>query len=249
MDNRYTLIDAEDRRFGPANEETLRKWFHEGRIANEDRILDTVAKREGGLHEFFDLGAWEHAADIGEFLSGRVRVVVGDITKQRVDAIVNAANSELLGGGGVDGAIHAAGGSAILDECKRIRQTTHCRGLSVGEAVITSAGNLSAMHVIHTVGPIKSQNEDKSHLLRACYSNSIALAAENKCETLAFPAISTGVFGYPRDEAARIASDAIAKALSEFGNVKEVRLVFFSIDDARVFLSNAEWPDLEPRAG
>ncbi|MGA2253263.1 MAG: O-acetyl-ADP-ribose deacetylase [Thermoguttaceae bacterium] len=247
MDKRYTIIDEEDRRFGPVDENTLRTWYHEGRITSEDRIYDDVSERSGGLREFFDLGSWEHVADMGVFLSGRVRVVVGDITKQHVDAIVNAANSSLLGGGGVDGAIHAAGGPDILDECKQIRQTTHQRGMPVGEAVITGAGNLSARHVIHTVGPVKGQHANASQLLSACYTNAIGLAAVHGCKTVAFPAISTGVYGYPRDEAAKIASASVAKALADWESVQEVRLVFYSIEDAREFVTNAEWPDQDPQ--
>ncbi len=124
----------------------------------------------------------------------------GDLTREDVDAIVNAANSSLLGGGGVDGAIHRAGGPAILAECRRIRETTHPRGLPTGEAVITTGGLLPARHVIHTVGPIYGQHHgEEARLLAACYENSIALAAEHGLATIAFPAISTGAYAYPRE--------------------------------------------------
>ena len=153
---------------------------------------------------------------------------VGDLTRENVDAIVNAANSSLMGGGGVDGAIHRAGGPAILAECRRIRETRYHGGLPTGEAVITTGGNLPARHVIHTVGPIYGRHHgDEPRLLAACYENSIALAARHGLSTLAFPAISTGVYGYPKDEAARIARDAVQRALANHPSIKEVRLVFF----------------------
>jgi O-acetyl-ADP-ribose deacetylase (regulator of RNase III) len=158
----------------------------------------------------------------------RIVTKVGDITREAVDAIVNAANSSLLGGGGVDGAIHRAGGPAILAECRRIRETRYPGGLPTGEAVITTAGKLPAQHVIHTVGPVYGQNAGKdAELLAACYENSIALAAENGLETIAFPAISTGVYGYPKEEAARVARAAVERALKRYPSIREVRLVTF----------------------
>ena len=176
--------------------------------------------------------------DIGEsFLNGRVVVEVGDITQQRVGAIVNAANSTLLGGGGVDGAIHRVGGPDILRECREIRKTLHPDGLPPGEAVITSGGNLPARFVIHTVGPIYGRNKDEAaNILASCYQNSLSLAIENEISTLAFPSISTGAFGYPRPEAAAVSSKAIMNFLSETEAFKQVRLIFFQQDDARVFL-------------
>lgn len=160
-------------------------------------------------------------------------VKVGDITREAVDAIVNAANSSLMGGGGVDGAIHRVGGPEILEACKRIRATTHPRGLPTGDAVITTGGRLPARHVIHTVGPIYGRHGGaEARLLAACYENSIALAAERALRTLAFPAISTGIYGYPKDEAASIALQAVERALERHGLVEQVRLVFFSADDA-----------------
>ena len=160
--------------------------------------------------------------------AGRIVTKVGDITREAVDAIVNAANSSLMGGGGVDGAIHRAGGPAILAECRRIREARYPGGLPTGQAVITTAGKLPAKHVIHTVGPIYGQNAGKdAELLAACYENSIALAAENGLETLAFPAISTGVYGYPKDEAARVSRAAVERALEKYPTMREVRLVTF----------------------
>jgi O-acetyl-ADP-ribose deacetylase (regulator of RNase III) len=171
------------------------------------------------------------------FLDGRVVVLVGDITRQDVSAIVNAANSTLLGGGGVDGAIHRVGGPAILKECREIRQTRYPNGLPTGEAVLTTGGNLPAKFVIHTVGPIYGRNKDhEATLLAACYQNALSLASEHQLSTVAFPSISTGAFGYPRVEAADISSKAIATSLAEHLTIEQVRLVFFQPQDARVFL-------------
>ena len=167
-------------------------------------------------------------------LPDRVQVKVGDITREAVDAIVNAANSSLMGGGGVDGAIHRAGGPAILAACRQIRATTYPDGLPTGEAVITTAGRLPARYVIHTVGPIYGQHGgDEARLLAACYTRSIALAAGENLETIAFPAISTGVYGYPKDEAARVALRAIETALASRPVIRGVRLVYFSEPDAQ----------------
>lgn len=164
----------------------------------------------------------------------RLVVKVGDITKEAADAIVNAANSSLMGGGGVDGAIHRAGGPEILEACRRIRNREYPEGLPTGKAVLTTAGRLPARHVIHTVGPIYGQHAgEEARLLAACYENCIALAASNGLETLAFPAISTGVYGYPKDEAARVSRAAIDRALQAHPSIKEVRLVFFSEADAQ----------------
>ena len=166
-------------------------------------------------------------------LHDRVIVKVGDITREDVDAIVNAANSALLGGGGVDGAIHSAGGPEILAACREIRATTHPHGLPAGEAVNTTGGRLPARHVIHTVGPVYGRHGgQEARLLAACYANSIALAAERALETIAFPAISTGVYGYPKDEAARVSLAAIEQALQVHAGIREVRLVYFSVEDA-----------------
>jgi O-acetyl-ADP-ribose deacetylase len=155
----------------------------------------------------------------------RIRLVRGDITEQAVDAVVNAANSSLLGGGGVDGAIHRRGGPAILAECRRLRETRYGRGLPVGEAVATTAGELPARWVIHTVGPVWSPSEDRSDLLRSCHVRSLAFADELDARTVAFPAISTGAFGWPVDSAARLAVGAVLGSTSA---VEEVRFVLFS---------------------
>ena len=171
------------------------------------------------------------------FLNGRAVVKVGDITKENVDAIVNAANGTLMGGGGVDGAIHRAGGPEIKKQCEEIRRTRYPDGLPTGEAVITTAGRMAAKHVIHTVGPVYGRGgKDKAELLAACYQNSLRLAADNALSTIAFPAISTGVYGYPLDEAAKVSSRAIEEFLSGSATIKEVRLVFFSAADAETFL-------------
>jgi O-acetyl-ADP-ribose deacetylase (regulator of RNase III) len=177
--------------------------------------------------------------ELANFHNGRVRIRVGDITKEDAEAIVNAANGTLLGGGGVDGAIHRAGGKAILEECRQIRRQRYPDGLPTGQAVITTAGNLPAKHVIHTVGPVYGQGgRDKAELLAACYRNSLALAASSGVATIAFPAISTGVYAYPQNEAAQVASRAIEKFLGGEDAIREIRLVFFARGDADVFLKN-----------
>lgn len=178
------------------------------------------------------------------FLGGRVSVIVGDITKQNVDAIVNAANSSLLGGGGVDGAIHRAGGPEILEACREIRRTRFPEGLPTGEAVITTGGNLPALYVIHTVGPIFGEHGGKeAELLANCYHNSLTLAVEKNLASIAFPAISTGVYGYPLDEAARVSSQAIENFLNTDRQLSEVRLVFFQAKDAEVFLNHQKFTE------
>jgi O-acetyl-ADP-ribose deacetylase (regulator of RNase III) len=174
-----------------------------------------------------------------EFLNGRVLVTVGDLTEQDTDAIVNAANSTLLGGGGVDGAIHRKGGRQIYDECYEIRQTDYPKGLPTGQAVITSGGNLKARFVIHTVGPVYGMNAGKdAELLGDAYRNSLALAVKNNLQSIAFPSISTGAFHYPKHEAAQIASRMIKDFLSKEEKLREVRLVFFSETDAKTFLKH-----------
>ena len=176
------------------------------------------------------------------FLGGRVRLGVGDITREAVDAVVNAANSSLLGGGGVDGAIHRAGGPSILEECREIRRKRYPGGLPTGEAVMTTAGLLSARHVIHTVGPVYGREGGReAELLAAAYRNSLALAAAHGLAGVAFPSISTGAYGYPREEAAAVASSSIAEFLGGDGTVREVRLVFFSQSDMEVFLRNHQF--------
>ena len=154
----------------------------------------------------------------------RVVLVRGDITEQDADAIVNAANSTLLGGGGVDGAIHRKGGPAILEECRALRAGEYGGGLPTGQAVATTAGKLKARWVIHTVGPVYAKSEDRSHLLASCHTESLRVADELGAETVAFPAISTGVYGYPVEEAAPVAVAAVRAAGTKVG---EVRFVLF----------------------
>ena len=173
------------------------------------------------------------------FLEGTVLAISGDITRQSVDVIVNAANSSLLGGGGVDGAIHRAGGPAILSACQELRRTVLPSGLPTGEAVLTTGGRLPARFVIHAVGPVYgSHSGEEEALLASCYRRSLLLAHEHGLRSIAFPAISTGIYGYPRSEAARVSSLAIASALPGLPAIREVRLVFFSPDDLAVFLEH-----------
>ena len=174
-----------------------------------------------------------------KFCNGRVVALVGDITEQDVDAVVNAANRMLLGGGGVDGAIHDDGGPAILAACKEIRRTQYPDGLPTGKAVITTAGDLPARFVIHTVGPIKSSNGERdADYLAASYRNSLALAVQQGLHSIAFPSISTGAFGYPKDEAAAVSSNAIEAFLRTDETIQEVRLVFFLLRDLQMFLQH-----------
>lgn len=168
----------------------------------------------------------------------RIVLVEGDITQQQVDAIVNAANSSLLGGGGVDGAIHRRGGPAILEACREIRSTEWSDGLPTGRAVATTAGDLPARWVIHTVGPIYGKDEDPSVLLARCHTESLRVADELGASTVAFPAISTGVYRYPLDEAAPIAIEAVRTADTA---VREVRFVLFG-DDAHAAFARALQP-------
>ena len=156
----------------------------------------------------------------------RIELVEGDITEQAVDAIVNAANSSLLGGGGVDGAIHRRGGPEILGECKALRASSHPDGLPAGEAVATTAGRLPARWVIHTVGPVwRGGGSGEGDLLASCYRASLARADELGARSLAFPAISTGIYGYPVDRAAAVAVDTLRTTPTA---VEEVRLVCFN---------------------
>ncbi len=154
----------------------------------------------------------------------RPTLVQGDITEQQVDAIVNAANSSLMGGGGVDGAIHRRGGPRILEECKRIRAERYPDGLPTGAAVATTAGKLPARWVIHTVGPVYSKSEDRSGLLASCHTSALAIADELGARSVAFPAISTGVYGYPLELAAPVAINAVMSAKT---GVTDVRFVLF----------------------
>lgn len=165
-----------------------------------------------------------------------ITLVRGDITRQRVDAVVNAANSGLMGGGGVDGAIHAAGGPAILEECRAIVATDG--PLPTGRAVITTGGDLPAGHVIHTVGPIHHRHEpdEAAELLASCYGSSLDVAATHGCRTVAFPNISTGVYGYPKPEAARVAVEAVRAWVDAHpGALDEIRFVCFDEENETLY--------------
>ena len=162
----------------------------------------------------------------------RIALVRGDITKQEVDAVVNAANGSLMGGGGVDGAIHRAGGPAILEECKLLRAEQFPQGLPTGQAVGTTAGNLPARWVIHTVGPVFSNSEEDPGLLARCHTESLRVAEELGARSVAFPAISTGIFGYPLELAAPVAVEAVRDAPS---SIEEVRFVLFDAGAHDVF--------------
>lgn len=153
-----------------------------------------------------------------------IKLVQGDITRQTADAIVNAANSSLLGGGGVDGAIHRRGGPAILEACRKLRASHYGKGLRTGQAVATTAGELDAQWVIHTVGPVHSREEDRSDQLASCYRESLRVADELGARTVAFPAVSAGIYGWPMDDAARIAVETVRAAET---SVEEVTFVLF----------------------
>jgi O-acetyl-ADP-ribose deacetylase (regulator of RNase III) len=163
----------------------------------------------------------------------KIALAKGDITKQNVDAIVNAANSSLMGGGGVDGAIHRAGGPSILEECKKIRRERYPDGLPPGKAVATNAGQLPAKWVIHTVGPVYSKSEDQSSLLASCHIEALHVGDELGAKSIAFPAISTGVYGYPLEEAAPVAIRTVREAKTK---VEEVRFVLFDETAYQAFL-------------
>ncbi|GAA3128529.1 O-acetyl-ADP-ribose deacetylase [Streptosporangium carneum] len=170
----------------------------------------------------------------------RITLVQGDITRQDVDAVVNAANSSLLGGGGVDGAIHRRGGPAILADCRRLRASKYGRGLPTGEAVATTAGELPARWVVHTVGPVFSASQDRSELLASCYRESLRVADELGAVSVAFPAVSAGIYGWPLDDAARIAVGTVRAASTQ---VEDVRFVLFGQEAYDAFeraLSGAE---------
>ena len=169
--------------------------------------------------------------------NARIQLIRGDITEVDVDAIVNAANSTLLGGRGVDGAIHRKGGPKILEECKLIRATQWPDGLPTGKAVLTSGGNLKAKYVIHTVGPIWLGGfHVESELLKQAYRNSLKLAVQNGIKTIAFPSISTGAYGYPIEEASRVAVGSVKKFLEKEDKIKKVTFVLFSDLDFAVYL-------------
>jgi O-acetyl-ADP-ribose deacetylase (regulator of RNase III) len=171
---------------------------------------------------------------LDEFLDGRITLTQGDITKCDVDAIVNAANKSLLGGGGVDGAIHRAAGPELLEECRKLG------GCDTGQAKITAGYNLPARHVIHTVGPVWHGGEhNEESLLDDCYRNSLRLAADHDLRTVAFPSISTGAYGFPITLAAPIALRAVKEMLEEYPGLDKVFIVCFSDSDLRVYLEAA----------
>jgi O-acetyl-ADP-ribose deacetylase (regulator of RNase III) len=178
-----------------------------------------------------------------EFEVGKatVRLVRGDITEMETDAIVNAANSSLMGGGGVDGAIHRKGGPKMLEECKKIRASEWSQGLPTGKVVITSAGNLKARHVIHTVGPVwRGGNRGEPELLAQAYRNSLRLAVFKGLKTVAFPSISTGAYGYPVEDACRVALEAVKEFLEKEDSLDEVVFVLFSESAFEVYADKAE---------
>jgi len=169
-------------------------------------------------------------------MNAAIRIIKGDITKQDVDAIVNAANSSLMGGGGVDGAINRAGGPKILEECRAI--VAKQGGCKTGEAVITSAGNMKAKYVIHTVGPVwrnGSNNEEK--LLANAYLNSLKLAVKNNVKSIAFPNISTGIYGFPKDKAAQIAWKTVNDFIASEDNLQEILFVCYNDENYNLYKS------------
>jgi len=169
-------------------------------------------------------------------MTGKIELLKGDITKVKVDAIVNAANSSLMGGGGVDGAIHRAGGPQILEECRAIVAIQG--GCKTGEAVITAGGHLPAKFVIHTVGPVwNGGKKNEQELLAACYQNSLNLAVENKLSSIAFPNISTGIYGYPKKEAAEIAITTVSFFLKQHNLVSKVYFVCFDEENYNLYRS------------
>ncbi len=176
-----------------------------------------------------------------------ITLALGDITQQEVDAVVNAANSGLLGGGGVDGAIHRRGGPEILAECRRLRAERYPGGLPVGQAVATTAGRMPARWVIHTVGPVFSQKTDRSEILASCFRESLRVAGEVGAETIAFPAVSTGLYRWPVDSCARIAVSAVRDSGA---SLAEVRFVLFSEDAYAAFercVTRGDDPPESPR--
>ena len=160
----------------------------------------------------------------------KIEIIQGDITRIAVDAIVNAANSSLMGGGGVDGAIHRAGGPQILEECRKI--VARQGGCPTGEAVITTAGRLPSKYVIHTVGPVwRGGNSGEHNLLASCYTSSIKLAAAHQCNAIAFPNISTGVYGFPKNEAAQVAIETVHTTLQQESSVSLIIMVCFDAEN------------------
>lgn len=175
------------------------------------------------------------------FLNGRLEIKTGDITKEHVDAIVNAANSSLMGGGGVDGAIHRNGGPAILRACKEIRNKEYPDGLPAGKAVITESGNLPCKYVIHTVGPVwHGGTGNEPETLKSCYFESLMLAKKINADAACFPAISTGVYGYPKRKAALTAFNTVKDFLSKNAKPSKVILIFFNKSDADIFIESVK---------
>ena len=173
----------------------------------------------------------------------RIHIVTGDVTTMRTDAIVNAANSSLMGGGGVDGAIHHRGGPAILEQCKEIRRNRYPEGLPPGKAVLTTGGKLPASHVIHTVGPIWSGGDaGEQQILSEAYMSCLDLATQTGIGVLAFPAISTGVYGFPKELAAETVYGCVFSYLENNSLPREVYLVFFSEADRSIFLAAISQP-------
>ena len=170
----------------------------------------------------------------------KVSVIIGDITRQEVDAVVNAANRELTGGSGVNGAIHKGGGAEIYRFCEELRATKYPDGLPAGQSAITPGGKLTSKWIIHTVGPMYGQHDGKEAvLLASCYRTALELAELHKLESIAFPAISTGVYGYPPEEAARVASQAVQSLLQGLKSIQELRFVFFSERELKIFKKNS----------
>ena len=171
----------------------------------------------------------------------KVRILRGDITDQETDVIVNAANSSLMGGGGVDGAIHRRGGPKILDECKEIRATKWPNGLPIGQVVITSGGNLKTRYIIHTVGPIWRGGANREpELLANTYQNSLRLAVSKHLKTISFPSISTGAYGYPIEKASRIALSTVKEFLEKQDKLNEIIFILFSQHDLETYIEAAE---------
>ena len=172
-----------------------------------------------------------------EKITNRIEVIKGDITKLSVDAIVNAANSSLMGGGGVDGAIHRAGGKKILEECREI--VNRQGGCKTGQAVITSGGNLPAKFVIHTVGPVwHGGKNDEEKLLADCYNNSLKLAVDHQCKTIAFPNISTGIYDFPKDKASAISVNTVINFLKNNDQIEKVIFVCFDDENYSLMSNN-----------
>ncbi|UCD97326.1 MAG: O-acetyl-ADP-ribose deacetylase [Candidatus Bathyarchaeota archaeon] len=170
----------------------------------------------------------------------KIRIVKGDITEQTTDAIVNAANRSLLGGGGVDGAIHRKGGPKILEECRQMHTGQWSGGLPTGKAVITTGGDLPSKYVIHTVGPVwQGGKQNEARLLAEAYANSLRVAAAKGLRTIAFPSISTGAYGYPLEKAATVALKAVGEALKEQSSIAEVVFVLFSEKALKIYVNKS----------